>query len=166
MKCLSVLLAVTLGPLVAGCYGTLCPSLDDYPEIQRATFYDYRSPPGGRSGHLQPFNTWVERPSLAAFLQRGIDQGGRTRLVSEYGFQCTSPSEAACRDCLTCTRSVRTEQIYLMWTGAPDCENTGEILVRAHIGPGSSVKAITYWRTWLKWSPPEPNLWRDTPRER
>ena len=144
-------LVVALVLLVAGCAGEICPPHDSYPEIERATHYDYRSGPDGRHGFVEPSGTWVERPSLAEFLKRAIAQRGRSGLVAEYGFRCSARTgEAACADCITCTRTVHTYRTSMSLLDG-GCVHYGDIYVQAHVGPRADVWAQTYWKLWRDW---------------
>lgn len=112
---------------------TLCPPGD---ELSLAAQYRYDTllvPPSYR----EPMNTWISSPGLSNFLQRTVAAGGSQALAESYKFKC-SPT-GVCPECLSCSYTVHGFRNY-------DCRPEGDMLMQAYVGPGSTVRAMTYWR--------------------
>lgn len=123
---------------VTGCYrnARICddayPMYSDLPEDP----IDYDRP--AKRHYDQPANVWVESPRATNYLHRLIEKKGR-QMLDRQDYECSPQPVSDCPDCLVCTRTVR---------GAKDskCEPEGDLFIRAYIGPGSNVRAMTYWR--------------------
>lgn len=93
---------------------------------------------------MVPFDAGVDNPTVAAFLRKVVEQEGKSALVSSYGFQCQAGPTPDCLDCSSCTRTMhRIRDNHCSFVG---CVNDGVMRFQADVGPGSSVRAMTYWR--------------------
>ncbi len=134
--------------IVAGLSGcALCPEPDGL-TIASASQYHERSVvgPDGEATlkYVVPFDAWVDNPTVAAFLHKVVEQGDRAALVSSYGFQCKAAPASDCPDCSSCTRTMnRIRDNYYSFVG---CMNDGVMRFQAYLGPGSNVRAMTYWQ--------------------
>jgi hypothetical protein len=139
-----VALAVILTALgLAGC--ALCPEREGLAEA--ATYGMKRAPPEKGTRYDGPWpraNQWADRPNVAAYLRKVVEQEGRQALVSGHGFQCKPDPAADCADCLNCSRAIA--WVENNFYSIPGCASAGTMLIEAHIGPGSRVRAMTYWR--------------------
>jgi len=72
---------------------------------------------------------------MPKFFQRRL----ASALVSERGFQCSPRPVADCPDCLACSLTVRGVRNH-------HCEGEGDTFIEAYVGPGTNVRAMTYWR--------------------
>jgi hypothetical protein len=100
-------------------------------------------------GYRLPLDAWTTNPEVEWFLQREVKRNGIATLTAKYGMQCVPRSSVAgCTDCYTCTRTFR-EWLLGASTVIPGfkCLDYGEVSVHAEIGPGSTVAAMTYWKT-------------------
>jgi len=112
---------------------SLCPPGD---ELSLAAQYRHDSllvPPGYR----EPMNSWIPSPGLSSFLQRAVAAGGSQALVASYRFKCSPTGE--CPECLSCSHTVHGFRNY-------DCRPEGDMLLQAYVGPGNTVRAMTYWK--------------------
>lgn len=97
-----------------------------------------------------PPDTWTPNKHLEVFIHGTVEGEGVEALKTRYGMQCLPRSgEPNCKDCLTCTTTFRdwrldTLPIYIEWY---KCVDFGEVLVNVDVGPGTTVKAMTYWKT-------------------
>lgn len=121
--------------VLAGCSGGLCPEASDLEEAAR---YYVRS----EGGYSKPLNTWVDNPKLEAFLRDALRRGGIQGLRVDHGLECTQ--HLSCADCWTCARTLPISEHEWVLSG-PVCRRAGELLIHADIGPGPSVRAMTYW---------------------
>lgn len=87
----------------------------------------------------EPANVWIDNPKMAASLAKFIERHGVRSLVYRHDFKCAPKPGADCPDCLVCTLNRRDVISY-------DCQPGGDLFVKAEIGPGTSVRAQTYWR--------------------
>lgn len=87
----------------------------------------------------EPANVWIDNPKMAASLAEIIEKRGVRWLVYRHDFECVPKPGADCPDCLVCTLNKRGVISY-------DCQPGGDLFVKAEIGPGTSVRAQTYWR--------------------
>ena len=130
--------------IVAGLSGCgLCPEPDG---LAKASTYGWRSTADSNweSSYTKPLNTWVDNPELTAFLRKVVEQEGRPALVSSYGFQCQAAPTPDCHDCSSCTRTMnRTRNNLYSFVG---CVNDGVMRFQVNVGPGSRVRAMTYWQ--------------------
>jgi hypothetical protein len=134
--------------IVAGLSGCgLCPEPDGLTRASALQYYE-RSVvgPDGNSTLKQvvPFDAWADNPAVAAFLRKVVEQEGRAALVSSYGFQCKAAPTPDCLDCSSCTRTMPRVRDNLY--GLVGCLNDGVMRFQANVGPGSSVRAMTYWQ--------------------
>lgn len=142
-------LAATIGTLLAplglAACGAMCPAPD---ELENATrFPAYSDGQRGSSLHVRlPFATWVNNERLDAFLRKAVEVGGAESLVAKYGFQCSAqPAATPCADCYTCQRTV--PQVATELRGMTTvCVGEGDMLLHVDIGPGSTVRAMSYWQ--------------------
>lgn len=141
----SILGALLIAAGLSSC--GLCPERDGL-TIASASQYHQRSVvgPDGKSTltYMVAFDAWADNPTVAAFLHKVVAQEGRTALVSSYGFQCKAVPTPDCLDCSSCTRTMpRIRDNYYSFVG---CVNDGVMRFQANVGPGSSVRAMTYWQ--------------------
>jgi hypothetical protein len=134
--------------IVAGLSGCgLCPERDGLTTASALQYHE-RSvvEPDGKTTvkHMVPFDAWVDNPTVAAFLRKVVELEGRPALVSSYGFQCKAAPTPDCLDCSSCTRTMnRTRNNLYSFAG---CVNDGVMRFQAYVGPGSNVRAMTYWQ--------------------
>lgn len=93
------------------------------------------------------FNTWARGKYLDEALAEFVAKEGVGKLVSRYGYQCARPAEV--KDCMECYVCSRTRPARIDGGTFPfeRCLDHGELQIRAEIGPGTNVRAMTYWRT-------------------
>lgn len=101
---------------------------------------------------LRPVGTWNEDRELEDFLRNALKTQSATTVAARYGLQCMPRDQAiGCSDCFTCRGSVWQWRLGGMSIPLPvlalKCVDYGEVLVQAEIGPQSSVRAMTYWKT-------------------
>jgi hypothetical protein len=87
----------------------------------------------------KPANTWIDNPKMAAFIADYVERKGVKWLGIRYGFECAPKLGGDCPDCFVCTLSRSGVVDY-------DCRPDGDLFVKAEIGPGTKVRAMTYWR--------------------
>jgi len=145
-KGLVVALLILFGCGLSGCGELTCV---DHTRLESAALY--RSTSDNR--FLRALDTWTPNKDLETFIHETVENEGVDALRTKHGMQCVPRyAEPDCRDCLTCTTTLRDRRLG-MHTGLPiyiewfKCEDYGEVLVNVDLGPGSSVKAMTYWRT-------------------
>lgn len=115
----------------------LCPAMDENISVHDAyTNNPFRHPAGV---YDEPANTWIDNPKMAAFVADFIDRAGVKWLSVRYRFECTPKPGGDCSDCFICTLN-RPGVI------GHDCQPDGDLFVKAEIGPGTTVRAMTYWR--------------------
>ena len=85
-----------------------------------------------------PANTWIDNSRMASYLHEIIERNGRQQL-GYSGYDCSPQPVANCLDCFLCT-----EQIRGVKNG--ECKPEGDLFIRAYVGPGSTVRAQTYWK--------------------
>ena len=120
---------------VSGCL-MIIPVCEKTGEIE--TFHAYRFSENTRD-YDQPANTWIDSARMAKFLRELVEKDGRQALVSQRGFQCSAQPVADCLDCLICRLTVRRVRNN-------NCEREGDMFIEAYVGPGTNVRAMTYWR--------------------
>jgi len=99
-----------------------------------------------RSPRPLPPDSWTENPGLELFLREIMASDGISS-IAKYGMQCTPRStESGCKDCFTCTKSFQHYRLGVA-TLYYTCQDFGEIFMRAEVGPGPKVSAISYWKT-------------------
>ena len=131
----AVILFLAIG--TSGCMPLTCPGLDKKVSVVDAYTRDvFRS---GDRVYDKPANTWVDNPKMAAFVANYIERNGVKWLGIRYGFECTPKPGGDCPDCFVCTLA-RPGVIN------DECQPDGDLFVKAEIGPGTSVRAMTYWR--------------------
>lgn len=145
-------MGIALGSLLAalalpGCEAHFCT---DHSPLERASDYPWKFiPPGappGAHGFGLPLNAWVDHRRMTEFLGNIVMADGVDGLVSRYQFQCTPrAAEAGCADCYTCTRTIAKRDTTYVGLRTV-CVGDGEVLVQASVGPGRTVRAMTYWR--------------------
>lgn len=126
---------------LTGCFYNARVCEDAYPSYSDLTGYpvDRRNYDQPVKRHYdQPANVWIESPRATNYLHRLIEKKGR-QMLDRQDYECSTPPVSDCPDCLVCIRTVR---------GANDinCKPEGDLFIRAYIGPGSNVRAMTYWR--------------------
>ncbi|MDP1753155.1 MAG: hypothetical protein Q8L22_27180 [Reyranella sp.] len=132
---------------LSGCDAHFCP---DPSPIEIATGYPTKPiregrPPGPTELSL-PLNAWVDLPWMTEFLRKTVTADGVDGLVSKYQFQCAPYAvEVGCGDCYICARTIA-QRITRMSFLRTSCVDNGEVLVQASVGPGRTVRAMTYWR--------------------
>ena len=112
---------------------TLCPPWDELSMASQYTYDNLRVP----KGYREPMNTWIASPNLSDFLERAVATGGSQALVARYRFKCAPTGE--CPECLSCSHTVYGFRNY-------SCLPEGDMLLQAYVGPGTTVRAMTYWR--------------------
>lgn len=143
---------IVLGGLLAalalpGCEAHFCP---DPSPLERATGYPTKPHPAGAppgpSVYSLSLNAWVDHRRMTEFLREAVTADGVDGLVSKYQFHCApGAAEVGCTDCYICTRTIAKRATdYLGFRTV--CVGDGEVLVQASIGPGPTVRAMTYWR--------------------
>ncbi len=102
--------------------------------------------PDGTLRYEKPFDTWVDNPKLAEAIREEIQETGRERLIDRYEFECKPrPAADSCGDCLSCTA------IFWQWELSkssfikPGFVHRGDARVSVEFGPGTAVRAMTYW---------------------
>lgn len=126
--------------MVTACTVT-CPST----EIGKAARYTEE---GFLPASSSRMDRWVENPRLDDFLHRKIQSDGLASTAKRYGLQCeAAPVSDNCPTCSVCTTSFKGEAVRMGGLFAPhlSCGDHGQVSVRAEIGPGSTVKSMTYW---------------------
>ena len=143
-RCKGVALGGVLGALtLTGCGGAFCPSPSPF---EVAASYRTANDSEGRSYYRDPLNTWIDHRRMTEFLRKTVTADGVQGLVSKYQFQCTPlAAETGCADCRTCARTIAV-QTNTIWVLRTVCVDDGEVLVQASVGPGRTVRAMTYWR--------------------
>lgn len=137
-----VLAAMFAALALAGCGGESCP---DRSPLERAALYP-EPPIPGRANYGLARNAWVYNQWMTAFLQKAVASEGIDGLVSKLQFRCTPrPTEENCVDCYTCTRAVAV-RFNDLWVLRTICVDADDVLVQAYVGPGRTVRAMTYWR--------------------
>jgi hypothetical protein len=91
------------------------------------------------SEYREASNTWIDNPKMAAVLMGHLERLGRNGLVIRYGFNCSPKADKDCPDCQVCTLSLAGVIAY-------DCKPDGDLFIKAEVGPGTNVRAMTYWR--------------------
>lgn len=99
-----------------------------------------------------PPDAWKEDGSLEIFLRRALKTQSVAAVAARYGLQCLPRDEpSGCNDCFICRTTVKQWRFGQMPIPLPvlaiKCVDYGEVLVQAEIGPQSSIKAMTYWKT-------------------
>ncbi len=128
--------------LMSGC-GEACPPAG----LETAAAYGnvYMEPLAKPQYPLLADDQWVRNPEVEAFLSDVLHGPGITALKAKYGMQCVPRTEpAACKDCFVCSRSFPGKTLPGPFVA---CHDHGQISVRAEIGPGDAVTAMTY-RHW------------------
>lgn len=108
-------------------------------EITAAYAYRFSANIGPHGDYQEPANTWIDSARMAGFLRDLIEKKGRQALVSDRGFRCSPGPAADCADCLVCSRTVRNVRNH-------HCQREGDMFIVAYVGPGTNVRAMTYWR--------------------
>jgi len=105
-------------------------------------------PHSGGGYNPLPRDVWTTNPELEAFLRTVLQTEGAGALSAKYGLQC-APSDSACVGCVTCRKTIKEWRMRIDQLPLPmyACVDYGEVLVQADVGPGSAVKAMTYWKT-------------------
>lgn len=94
--------------------------------------------------YLDPINSWVRNQPLEAFILKVYRMEGLNGLRSRYSFQCTARKiTPPCADCHTCTLVLPKRPATAEWPNT--CRPVGEMTIKADIGPGWTVSALTYW---------------------
>jgi hypothetical protein len=114
-----------------------CPARDNSIWVGNAYTTDAFGP--DPRAYDKPANAWVDNPRMAAFLADFIARDGVKWLSVRHGFECAPKPGGDCSDCFVCTLS-RGDVI------GRGCRPDGDLFVKAEIGPGASVRAMTYWR--------------------
>lgn len=117
----------------------LCPEMND---IWVGTAYSRDLRRWKDGVYESPANAWVDNPKMAAFVRDSIEGSGVKWLSIQYGFACAPKPGGDCPDCFVCTVS-RGGVVNVV---DQKCQSDGDLFVRAEIGPGTSVRAMTCWR--------------------
>lgn len=151
-KCFLSLLAVATAASLVGCYGI--PSFPPYKVTRDYVWnrqaFDYRL----------PINTWVEDPEMAESLRQDIERKKReasdqpnaediiVALLERAGYRCISRKEPP--GCATCQTCARIDTGYASTGELPQINGRrqaiGTITTMVYVGPGSGVRALTYWK--------------------
>ncbi len=141
----SWLLFVALG--LSACGSIECP-----PEgLQTAAHYPNNV--NIRAGLMSARDRWVRNPGAEAFLRTALRSERATTLADKHGMQCTAQPSAGCTDCYVCDTAFpfsaisMSNAIPFMFAPRLSCTADGEVFLRAEIGPGDSVTAMTFWQT-------------------
>lgn len=141
----SIVGALSIAAGLSGC--GVCPEPDRLTVVS-ALQYHPRSivGPDGKLTQVQmvPFDAWADNPRVAAFLHKVLEQEGKSALVSSYGFQCQALPTPDCPDCSSCRRTMPRVRDNLY--SIVGCINDGVMQFQVNVGPGSDVRAMTYWR--------------------
>ena len=135
LAALSLWLVLAVG--LSGC-GNLCPLPDSLEVAAR-----YKDDVNG--GYDLPSDVWTRNRDVEFLLRSVVKTEGVAALWSEFHMQCFPAPTTGCADCQHCTASRRQEYAVLRFPVSYR-DNRGEILIRAEVGPGSTVSAMTYWR--------------------
>jgi hypothetical protein len=100
---------------------------------------------GPGNTYSRPFNTWIENGPMETFVRKRMAQTWIGQPFNPKGvaglsddFDCSRrKSLSSCSDCFVCTRSHPPEL---------GSDFTGMIFVLVEIGPGDTVRAMTYWK--------------------
>jgi hypothetical protein len=122
---------VALALPVAGCGPGLCPKST---ELEAASAYT------GYEPQKMTLGAWVEHKRLAAFIGDVVRAEGIAGLETNHGFRCTPRPEGH-----TCTRAIPKRGSYMPNIFYTHCVDEGDMQVRAEIGPGSAVRAMSFW---------------------
>jgi hypothetical protein len=90
----------------------------------------------------RPVNAWVDNPQMAAFVRNSVQRTSVKWLSIQYGFSCAPKTGEDCPDCFVCT--VSRGGVVNVIDGK--CQPDGDLFIKAEIGPGTTVRAMTYWR--------------------
>ena len=146
------ILAVAMAASLVGCYGI--PYFPPYKVTRDYVWnrqaFDYRL----------PINTWVDYPEMAESLRQDIERKKRetsdpidaedivATLLERAGYRCVSRKEPP--DCKTCQTCTRVETGYASAGELPQINGRrqamGTITTTVYAGPGSDVRALTYWK--------------------
>lgn len=146
---LSALAVATAAPLV-GCYGI--PYFPPYKAPRQYVWhrqtFDYRP----------PINTWAEYSGMAENLRQDIEKNATSdqaspedmgvTILERAGYRCTARKEPpGCKGCQVCTRG---DTGYAAVEEMPAINGRrqamGTITTMVYVGPGSKVRALTYWK--------------------
>jgi hypothetical protein len=145
------LLAVATAASLVGCYGI--PSFPPY-KAPRLYVWDRQT-----FNYRPPINTWAEYPEMAKSLREDIEQEKRktsnqtntedivVMILERAGYRCVSRKEPpSCKACQVCTNdepgyaNVEEPQIDMRR------QAMGTITTMVYVGPGSDIRALTYWK--------------------
>ena len=123
--------------------GSTCDNYEREP-LEIASTYPFSY----ETGYMLPLNTWVRNEKLEAELHKAVKADGIGRLTSYYQLQCLPHSTpTGCADCYACSRTVaKRHHVGSFSNIIMHCRSDGEMLIRADVGPGSTVSAMTYWK--------------------
>jgi len=138
-RLLSAFALVCVAVGLSGCL-MIIPVCEKTGEIETNHAYRFNE---NTQDYDQPANTWIDNPTMASFLRRLVEKDGRQALVSQRGFECSAQPGADCPDCLVCRLTVRHVRNN-------NCEREGDMFIEAYVGPGTNVRAMTYWRRPLR----------------
>jgi hypothetical protein len=136
-----VAVAVLRLPLISGC-GELCPEEDNKANTLEVAV-DY--PHSEDDRFTLPLDAWTKNPIVERFMRDAIAAGGISFLKTQSNLQCIPTRPTDCTDCFVCDGTVQKRAQYIGIVSR--CLDWGQVLVHATIGPGSTVNAVTYWRT-------------------
>jgi hypothetical protein len=94
---------------------------------------------GSSNDYREPTNTWIDNPKMAEFVANTIKRQSMHFLTYHLGFKCSPKAGGDCPDCQVCTLSSGGVPGYY-------CKPDGDLFVKAEVGPGTNVRAMTYWR--------------------
>jgi hypothetical protein len=130
----SVVLAIALG--LSAC-SLVCPP----PGLEEAAYPSIKPNDG-----FFIFDVWRKNPGAEAFLRDRLQTEGLASLTTKHGMQCVPQASADCADCSVCSSTFPGKTLGASGI-AFACVDYGQMFVRAEIGPGTRVIAMTYWRT-------------------
>ena len=137
-SCLLTIAAILLlASGASGCKSIAC--LDEKNQVWIEDAYTRDIFGVGAPVYDKPDNIWIDNPKMAAFVAKEIERNGVNWFAVRYRFACAPKPGGDCLDCFVCTLS-RTGVVDY------DCQPVGDLFVKAEIGPGKTVQAMTYWQ--------------------
>jgi hypothetical protein len=96
--------------------------------------------PFARGPHHEdlPANRWIENVRAAEYVHNVLEKKGRVGL-SRAGYDCSPQPLEDCPECFVCTRAI-------VGASNTECKPDGDLFIRAYVGPGTNVRAMTYWK--------------------
>ena len=134
------MLGLLLSLCLSSCGGEIC---FNYDRLVDAANNELKVQADGTKRYDKPPNVWIDNPAMAEAVRWHVKETGM-KFLSEKGIECSPRTDGGCSDCHTCAGIVRqTPYAYTaLW---PMCRHTADTEVRAEIGPGTAVTAMTRW---------------------